>query len=241
MCDTCGVQSIFMNPRSKVGASYNPTMYEHYANVLTHAIPIPFAYYGTKHMIESSSTNLQHLVTLIYATFTILLFTMSSCYHLSELLFRPAKPRLRYYLHITDRVSIYFFIASSYTPWLVLRHCDTFFGPHMKWMVWAFAVLGCAYQISFHERYKTFETILYVFIAGTPALVFLYMTDTTGMHLMILGGIVYIAGVVFFKLDGVIPFAHALWHLFVVLGAYIHTFCVYRYLIVQDYKEISAF
>jgi monocyte-to-macrophage differentiation protein len=44
-----------------------------------------------------------------------------------------------------------------------------------------------------------------------------------------LGGVVYVLGVVFFKCDGRIPLAHAIWHLFVVAGSMIH------YLAVMDY------
>uniref|UniRef100_A0A0N5BN16 Monocyte to macrophage differentiation factor 2 n=1 Tax=Strongyloides papillosus TaxID=174720 RepID=A0A0N5BN16_STREA len=232
MCSGCGVQSIYMNPRAKPGTSYNPTVYEHYANLISHLFPIPLFWYGMFQMIENSHTNTQYLVCYIYTIFTLLLFTMSSSYHLSELLFRPLKPTLRYYLHITDRVAIYFFIASSYTPWLVLRHCDSFLGLHMKWMIWVFAVFGCSYQITFHERYKTFETILYIFIAASPSFVLTSMVDQTGLEYMVCGGLVYLSGVVFFKMDGKIPFAHAIWHLHVVLAAGIHSLTVYKYLII---------
>jgi monocyte-to-macrophage differentiation protein len=60
------------------------------------------------------------------------------------------------------------------------------------------------------------------------------MNDRTGMPLMILGGIVYAVGTFFFKMDGRVPFAHAIWHCHVVLGAAIHTYAVYTSLLGVD-------
>jgi monocyte-to-macrophage differentiation protein len=51
---------------------------------------------------------------------------------------------------------------------------------------------------------------------------------------MVFGGLMFLSGVVFFKSDGLIPFAHAIWHCFVFFGAAFHYYAVYNYLIVPS-------
>jgi monocyte-to-macrophage differentiation protein len=52
-----------------------------------------------------------------------------------------------------------------------------------------------------------------------------------------IGGFMFLSGVVFFKSDGLIPFAHAIWHCFVFFGAAFQYYAVYNYLIVApSYK-----
>lgn len=44
------------------------------------------------------------------------------------------------------------------------------------------------------------------------------------------GGLIYCAGIVFFKSDGRIPFAHAIWHLFVTAAAGINYYATIHHL-----------
>ncbi|KAG8145722.1 hypothetical protein E2320_012213 [Naja naja] len=84
---------------------------------------------------------------------------------------------------------------------------------HMRWIIWIMASGGTLYVFFFHERYKP---------------------NTDGLVELVAGGIFYCFGTVFFKSDGRIPFAHAIWHLFVAFGAGTHYYAIWRYLYRPD-------
>lgn len=55
-------------------------------------------------------------------------------------------------------------------------------------------------------------------------------SNTDGLQELACGGLIYCLGVFFFKSDGVIPFAHAIWHMFVALAAAVHYYAIWKYL-----------
>jgi hemolysin III len=58
-------------------------------------------------------------------------------------------------------------------------------------------------------------------LANTPEISLLYL---------LLGGISYSVGVVFYLLKKV-PYSHGIWHLFVLGGSIFHFLCVYSFLV----------
>ena len=113
---------------------------------------------------------------------------------------------------------------------LLLKEAE-FYVMVIFFILWIMVCGGAVYQYYFHEKYKHFETFLYLFMGITPGVLCVPgMVDSSGIQHVIEGGGIYVLGVVFFKMDGFLPFAHAIWHLFVVLGAWWHFLAVANYL-----------
>ncbi|XP_071504870.1 monocyte to macrophage differentiation factor-like [Diadema antillarum] len=216
------------NNPAKPNEAYVPTNIEHMANCLTHGICIVPCVYATRDLVQEAINMPQEISAKTFGLALFLLFSVSTVFHLVS--WSGHARTLRFYLHISDRAIIYLFIAASYTPWLTL--CDVgFFGSHLRWCMWFLATLGIIYSYCFYEKYKRLETIFYVILGTAPALVVMESPLKNGTYELALGGALYIFGVLFFKCDGVIPCAHAIWHLFVVLGAWTHLAAIQKYLI----------
>ncbi|XP_016361395.1 monocyte to macrophage differentiation factor 2-like [Sinocyclocheilus anshuiensis] len=140
--------------------------------------------------------------------------------------------------HMCDRMVIYFFIAASYAPWLNLRELGPW-AVHMRWLVWIMACAGSAYVFFFHEKNKILDLLCYTAMGAVPAVVLLSVPNREGILELSVGGVFYCLGIVFFKSDGLIPFAHAIWHVFVAVGAGIHYYAIWRYLYATGTGQIK--
>jgi len=241
----------WMNPPAPPGRAYQPTQVEHIANILTHGLYLlPVIHRCWVDLIDPETLKSTHSdpgaggdaakpfkdedkawACLVYGLVTIGLFAVSTFFHLAFCF--NDQGLLKQILHRCDRAMIYIFIAGSYTPWLTLKTWKPRdgWGRFFRWAIWPFALLGIIYQQLFHERFKLLETTFYILIGVLPSLVVYEMVDDFGLDELKLGGVIYLIGVVFFKLDGRIPFAHAIWHLHVVAASKIHYDAVIRYLV----------
>jgi len=224
-------RSDWKNERPRNNEPYVPTQKEHLGNIVTHgALVVPVAWLSYM-MLQAAVGSAQVYAALVYGAVLTGLFSVSTVFHLVAAICREGI--WRELLHRSDRAMIYLFIAGAYTPWLNLKHLSGL-SVELRWAVWLLATIGIIYQQTFHERYKAIETTFYVVIALLPSLSVWEMRDLSGLTELKLGGAVYAVGVFFFKSDGRIPLAHAIWHLHVVVGALIHFYAVNKFLIVPD-------
>lgn len=220
--------SKWKNERPGRNQAYCPTMKEHLANIFTHGVLVVPSACLSRSLLESAGSPREAYAAAVYGLVLTGLFTVSTVFHTVSAFSQNSL--IRDLFHRGDRAMIYLFIAGSYTPWLHLRD---FSGPsvELRWFVWVLATFGIVYQQLFHEKYKALETCFYVLIALLPSLAVLEMEETGGLLELQIGGAVYMLGVFFFKSDGIIPLAHAIWHVHVVIGALTHFYAVQNHLI----------
>nr|XP_006112971.1 monocyte to macrophage differentiation factor 2 isoform X2 [Pelodiscus sinensis] len=197
----------FMNHRVPSNRRYQPTEYEHAANCATHAFWIIPSILGSSILCVLSDDQWETISAWIYGCGLSGLFTVSTIFHTISWKKRHLRLNLR-----------------ELGPW----------ASHMRWIIWIMASIGTIYVFFFHERYKLVELACYVIMGVFPALVILSMPNRDGLMELMAGGLFYCLGTVFFKSDGRIPFAHAIWHLFVATGAGIHYYAIWRYLYRPD-------
>lgn len=165
----------------------------------------------------------------IYGVTMILLYTMSSIYHgLSP------KRTSKKVFQVLDHCSIFLLIAGSYTPFALcsIRTIDPVAGWVIFGVIWSLAILGIALNAIDIKRFKVFSMICYLLMGWciiVKATILPKMLGINGLILLVAGGIAYTIGAVIYGLGKKHKYAHSIFHLFILLGSFLHFLCILLY------------
>jgi hemolysin III len=153
----------------------------------------------------------------IYAFSFIMLFTFSTIYHATT------QPEAKRVLKILDHISIYFLIAGTYTPFLLIYMLNGF-GITLLSILWGLSFIGIFFKIFFAGRFKFLSTMIYIAM-GWMLLVggktFFMTLSTSVIVMLIVGGGIYTLGTIFY-LNKKLVWHHVIWHIFVLTAAVCH-------------------
>ena len=209
-------------------ARYYPPAEER-INILSHAMALLFSILGLLALVTRALQHGQtlHLVSACaFAISMIALYTASVAYHGTR------DPVLRTRLRTVDHSAIYLLIAGTYTPFALVTLQGSA-GWLLFGVVWGMAFTGIALKLFFTGRYKLFSTLMYVFMGW---LIVFYIKPLvasfppSGLAWLLAGGIAYTLGAALYSIPRV-PFHHAVFHVFVVLGSACHFVAVYHYVL----------
>jgi hemolysin III len=153
----------------------------------------------------------------IYGFCFLQLFTFSTLYHG----FQHAQAKRIF--EILDHISIYFLIAGTYTPFLLI-YMNNAFGITLLAVLWGLTALGIVFKIFFTGKWNSISTFVYIamgciMIVGGRT--FFETIPAEVMTMILIGGGLYLLGVIFY-LWKKYRYNHAVWHFFVLAAAVCH-------------------
>ncbi len=169
--------------------------------------------------------------TAIFGTSIIVLYVASTVYHAIQ------KPETKKKLKKFDHIAIYYLIAGTYTPF-VLVNLRTSLGISILSIVWALAILGTVLKLCLNPSgTKKWSVILYLAMGWLVIVMSKALFENMnflGTLFLIIGGLCYTLGVIFYVWKSK-EFTHAIWHLMVLAGTIMHFFSVLYACVLQNF------
>ncbi|MFC1611260.1 hemolysin III family protein [Myxococcota bacterium] len=202
---------------------------EEVANASSHGIGIALSVSGLTLLVVTGSLfgdGWQLAGAITFGTTLVLLYSASTLYHSIPV------SRAKHVFKVLDHCAIYLLIAGTYTPFaLVTLRNDN--GLWLFAIVWGIAVLGIALEAFVVFRPKWLSASLYIAM-GWIAIVMVgplvRELPTSGLALLVAGGLAYTIGTLFYVAKQV-RYMHVVWHGFVLGGSVCHFLAVQLYVI----------
>lgn len=202
-------------------------MYSHneeFWNFLTHAFGLALSTIGLFYLVVASfffDSFLYLFSAIVFGFSMIALYGSSMLYH------RFRSPKLKQLFRLFDHSSIYILIAGTYTPVTLIVLSNTL-GYVLLAVVWLLAFVGVVLELFLLQRIQWLSLLIYLGMGWLSIVAIRPMLNNMsnlGDWGLIAGGSFYSVGVIFYVWKS-LPFNHAIWHVFVLLGTASHFFMV---------------
>lgn len=198
---------------------------EELMNSISHGLGVLLSIAALILCIIKADTGLELMSSLFYGISSIILYLMSCLYH--SFGHNNAKRVFR----IIDHCSIFLLIAGTYTPF-----CLCVLPLNIGWwvfgFVWFCAVIGIVLNSLDMRKFKKVSMFLYLMMGWCIIFTFKALWNNMnhfGILLLLLGGIIYTLGAVFYGVGKKKQYMHSMFHLFCIVASLCFFFAVYFY------------
>ena len=202
---------------------------EELLNTLTHGLGIAASLVGGAGLITMTAIygdGWQLIGSIVFSASLVLLYSASTLYHAAK------KTVLKKRLRIFDHVSIFILIAGTYTPFMLVGLRGGW-GWSLIGIVWGLAIVGVVAKLFLTGRYNKTSTAIYLAMGWLAIIAIgplMKVLPPSTLLWMMAGGLFYTVGTVFY-VSRRIPYAHAIWHLFVLAGSTCHFIAAFAHLV----------
>lgn len=206
------------------------TVGEEIFNAITHGVGVLLAIAAIPLCVVQSvmhGAGMLLAAALIYSITMVVEYLMSTLYH------AIAAPRAKKVFRVLDHCGIYLYIAGCYTPFCLVTLIDNS-GIPLCVFVWAVALAGIIAEAFWVNRPRWISALLYLMqgwavVVCIPAL--WTLLDPVGFWLLVVGGVCYTIGAVFYIFTKKKKFMHSVFHLWVLAGSVFQFFSIYLFVL----------
>ena len=202
------------------------TLGEEIVNAITHGVGAALAIAGLVLLIIKADSAMGVVTGIIYASIMIVLYVISCIYH--ALSFRIKGKKV---LRVLDHCNIQLMVAGTYTP-----ICLSMLGGTLGWVmfgiVWAVTIVAVVFNCLNVEKYKVVSIVCNLLLGWAALFIIkplIAACPSTGLSLLIWGGVVYSIGAILYGLGHKIRYMHSVFHFFVIGGSLLHYLMIFFY------------
>ena len=162
----------------------------------------------------------EHGSVMEVVTFSVYGATLAALYLVSTLYHYVQPGPVKRILRRADHITIYYLIAGTYTPFLLVA-LGGMLGGILFAVLWALAFIGTVFKLRVAYRYEFLSTLLYIVKGWMGLLVIVplyHALPPPSFVLVLVGGVCYTLGAAFYSWDR-LPYNHAIWHVFCLAGS----------------------
>jgi hemolysin III len=202
--------------------NYSPR--EELANTITHGVAVLASLVAGVALIALAalSGDVWRIISAaVFSLSLVLLYSASTIYHGAPL------GQVKRRLEILDHCAIFVLIAGTYTPFTLISLRGVW-GWSLFGVIWGLAIAGIILKLIFTTRFPLLSTLVYIAMGWLVVVAVAPMLEALPLAVLawlVAGGVAYTAGTLFYH-QRRMPFAHAIWHLFVITGSVCHVIAV---------------
>ena len=158
--------------------------------------------------------------------------SLAALYLFSTLSHAVREPRWRHRIRSLDQGFVYGLIAGTFTPF-ICSYLDGSFRIALLSFVWIAAGAGFYSKVFSNHRIDNMASVSYILLGWIPAIILFGYVSWSCFATMILGGVLYTAGVVFLQNDHRSFYFHATWHILVIIASLCHYIGIVAFAVLQ--------
>jgi len=188
-------------------------------NVFTHSLGIFYGVLTTIWILPKARIAGEDALigSMVFLAGFILTFSTSTLYHAIK------DVQLKWLMRRADHICIFFMIAGSYTPFILLYYKNKT-GLTLLTIMWVLTLLGTVFKAFATGKYPNLSITIYVLMGAAILWIsqsFFPLLPLQVTSLILAGGLSYLIGVFFYRKKSW-KYSHPIWHLFVLGGALSH-------------------